>query len=130
MSLRSTRQRAAVINALSNAEEFVSAQQLHSELRVRGEAVGLSTVYRTLQALAAATEIDILIGDDGETRYRSCSDGHHHHLVCSKCGATVEVENREVEAWAAKIAKEHGYLAVSHTLEIYGLCPACTVGQR
>ena len=63
---------------------------------------------------------------DGETRYRRCSGSHHHHLVCRECGRTVEVEGPTVERWATSVASEHGYADVSHTLEIFGLCPRCS----
>ena len=65
-----------------------------------GDKVGLATVYRNLQAMAADGEIDMLRTDDGEAVYRACSTGHHHHLVCRDCGRTVEVEGPTVEAWA------------------------------
>ena len=123
--MRSTRQRAAVAAVLADVEEFRSAQDLHAALKARGESVGLTTVYRTLAALADAGEVDVLLRDDGEALYRRCSSGHHHHLVCRSCGRTVEVEGPTVERWAAKVAAEHGYTDVSHTLEIFGLCSAC-----
>lgn len=122
---RPTRQRRAVAACLAGFDDFRSAQEIHELLRGKGDNVGLSTVYRTLQALAEADEIDVLRGEDGETRYRRCSGTHHHHLVCRECGRTVEVEGPTVERWATAIAEEHGYAAVSHTLEIFGLCPSC-----
>lgn len=124
--LRSTRQRAAVSALLDKIDDFRSAQELHDELRRRGEVIGLTTVYRTLQSMAAAGLVDTLRTDTGESLYRRCSEDHHHHLVCRACGATVEVKGREVEAWAAAVADEHGYSDVSHTIEIFGRCPRCT----
>jgi Fur family ferric uptake transcriptional regulator len=122
---RSTRQRAAVASALETLDDFRTAQEIHQELRGAGEAVGLTTVYRTLQALADSREVDVLRTADGETAYRRCSKGHHHHLVCRNCGRTVEVEGPAVERWADKVAAEHGYSDVSHTLEIFGTCSDC-----
>jgi Fur family ferric uptake transcriptional regulator len=122
---RPTRQRRAVAACLGRFDDFRSAQEIHELLRGAGENVGLSTVYRTLQALADAGEVDVLRAEDGETRYRRCSGSHHHHLVCRRCGRTVEVEGPTVERWATSIASEHGFADVSHTLEIFGLCPTC-----
>jgi Fur family ferric uptake transcriptional regulator len=122
---RNTRQRGAVSALLAEVEGFHSAQELHAMLRDRGDAVGLTTVYRTLVNLADAGEIDVMITPTGENLYRRCSDGHHHHLVCRSCGRTVEVLGPAVESWAEKVAGEHGYRDVSHTLEIFGTCPAC-----
>jgi Fur family ferric uptake transcriptional regulator len=110
---------------LGDLDDFRSAQDIHELVRRRGDPVGLSTVYRTLQAMAEAGEIDVLRSDDGESRYRRCSSGHHHHLVCRDCGRTVEVEGPTVERWADRVAAEHGFADVSHTLEIFGRCNAC-----
>jgi Fur family transcriptional regulator, ferric uptake regulator len=122
---RPTRQRRAVAEVLATFSDFRSAQEIHELLAQRGEAVGLATVYRTLQRLAEAGEVDLLRTEDGEAIYRRCSPAHHHHLVCRACGATVEVEGPAVERWTRAIAEEHGYAEVSHTLEIFGVCNSC-----
>jgi Fur family ferric uptake transcriptional regulator len=123
--LRPTKQRLAVAGALDAVEGFQSAQQIHELLSRRGDSVGLATVYRTLQRLAEAGEVDMMRTEDGEAIYRRCSDTHHHHLVCRSCGRTVEVEGPAVERWTSTIADQHGYADVSHTLEIFGTCPSC-----
>lgn len=122
---RSTRQRAAVEAVLRETEEFRSAQELHDLLKLRGDSVGLTTVYRTLQAMAAAGDVDVLRAADGESAYRHCSQGHHHHLVCRRCGRTVEVDGPAVERWANTVAAEHGFVEVSHTVEVFGTCAGC-----
>lgn len=122
---RQTKQRTAIAEILAEVDDFRSAQQLHDDLRHRGVAVGLTTVYRCLQSLTAAGEIDFLVNDEGETVYRKCSGEHHHHLVCRSCGATVEIAGPTVERWADSVAAEHGYADVSHTMELFGLCPKC-----
>jgi Fur family ferric uptake transcriptional regulator len=123
--LRSTRQRTAVTQLLEETEDFRSAQDIHEQLRRNGEGIGLTTVYRTLQTLADAGEIDMLRTDSGEAVYRRCSAHHHHHLVCRRCGYTVEVEGPTVELWAEKVAAEHGFTDISHTVEIFGSCLTC-----
>jgi Fur family ferric uptake transcriptional regulator len=122
---RPTRQRQAVAAALAEGEVFRSAQEIHAIVRDRGDDVGLTTVYRTLQALADAGEIDVLRTPEGESVYRQCSTGHHHHLVCRGCGLTVEIEGPTVESWAERTAARHGFAEVEHTLEIFGTCQAC-----
>ena len=122
---RRTRQRAAVQEVLAELHEFRTAQQIHDELRKRGDSIGLTTVYRTLQSLSEAGELDALRNAEGETAYRRCSDGHHHHLVCRSCGRTVEVSGPAVERWANAVAAEHGFREVSHDLEIFGTCGSC-----
>ena len=123
---RTTRQRSAVMTLLEEIEEFRSAQELHELLRRRGVSVGLTTVYRTLQALADAGHVDVMRPAGGEHLYRRCSSGqHHHHLVCRHCGRTVEVAGPTVERWAETVAAEHGFIDVSHTVEVFGSCAGC-----
>ena len=122
---RSTRQRAAVDEILGELEEFRTAQQLHDELRKQGKSIGLTTVYRALQALADTGDVDVIRTGEGEAAYRRCSTGHHHHLVCRSCGRAVEVSGPAVERWADAVAAEHGFREVSHDLEIFGTCRNC-----
>jgi Fur family ferric uptake transcriptional regulator len=100
---RNTKQRSAVSAVLNDVEGFNSAQELH--------------------------EIDVMRPPGGEHLYRRCSQGHHHHLVCRACGKAVEVEGPAVESWADRVAAQHGYVDVSHTMEIFGTCPDCATNR-
>jgi Fur family transcriptional regulator, ferric uptake regulator len=123
---RITRQRAAIIAALDRAKGFLSAQELHDELRHAGAGVGLTTVYRNLQALADAGEIDVVTSAEGEAIYRLCdAEDHHHHLVCRSCRRTVEIEATEIEEWVRRVGRRHGFAAVTHTVEVFGMCRSC-----
>lgn len=123
--MRMTRQRRAVIETLNQHGPFASAQAIHVKLQGSDQPVGLSTVYRILQALASCGEVDTVRTSSGEVLYRRCNSGDHHHLVCRVCGTTVEIEGALVESWAAQQALENGFHDVSHTLEIFGTCRRC-----
>ena len=124
--VRGTRQAEALAAVLATLPGFWSAQQIHGELRRRGERIGLATVYRHLQVLSENGTIDTIRDAGGEALYRRCrSESHHHHLICRSCGTSVEVEGRAVEKWAEQVAAEAGFTAVDHTVELFGLCPAC-----
>jgi Fur family transcriptional regulator, ferric uptake regulator len=122
---RSTRQRLAVQAALDAAGGFNTAQELHESLRAQGTKVGLATVYRSLQLMADAGEVDVIRNDAGEAFYRRCSAHHHHHLICRRCGVAVEVRGPAVEEWADRVAAENGFRDVSHNFELFGVCAAC-----
>jgi Fur family ferric uptake transcriptional regulator len=126
---RSTRQGEAVRDALRVAGGFRSAQDVYATLRSEGGSVGLSTVYRHLQNLVEDGVVDVIHRADGEATYRYCGDAkpghHHHHLVCRTCGRTEEVEGRAVERWAGEVAAQYGFVAVDHTVELFGVCPSC-----
>lgn len=123
---RRTRQRAAVSSIMSALDDFRTAQEVHDELRHRGEPVGLATVYRCLQSMSEAGEVDMVRTPDGQAAYRRCSDGHHHHLICRVCGRTVEVSLPDFEKWARTISAEHGFVDLDHELEFFGRCRDCS----
>lgn len=123
---RNTAQRATITNALEKTTRFVSAQELHDTISHTGARIGLATVYRTLQSLAADGAIDS-IRQGNETLYRRClSARHHHHLICRSCGKAVEIEGEQAEKWAAAVAAQAGFTALDHTIELSGLCPQCS----
>jgi len=131
MIQRVTRQRTAVAGALTAVDDFRSAQQLHEYLRAHGDSIGLATVYRTLQALAEAGQVDVLRTAEGESLYRRCERReHHHHLVCRSCGATVEIDGPSVESWASQVGAAHGFTDIEHTIELFGTCQACRERAR
>ena len=125
VGVRSTRQRAAIESLLADVSDFRSAQQVHALLRERGDRVGLTTVYRALQLMADAGEVDVLRSAEGEATFRRCSERHHHHLVCRDCGKAVEVDGPAVERWTQRLADQHGFVDVTHTVEIFGTCADC-----
>jgi Fur family ferric uptake transcriptional regulator len=122
--LRVTKPRLAVLRALENRTEAVTAQDLHHELRSAGESAGLATVYRTLASLVQAGVLDTF-WREGEQAFRLCGDKHHHHLVCNDCGAVEEVSSEALESWVHRTAKAKGFTVTSHSAEVYGICADC-----
>jgi len=126
--LRPTRQRMAILEALAKSPKPVTAQALHAKLTRRSAAKtgpGLATVYRTLQALEQSGMARTFPAGEGELAYKLCHPGHHHHLVCERCGTVVEIPSCEVEEWASKIARKRGFRVTAHQADIYGLCADC-----
>lgn len=123
---RNTWQREAVRGALVGATGFVSAQQLHEQLREEGSTIGLATVYRTLGSLEELGEADMIQSPGGENLFRSCvMEHHHHHLVCRRCGATHELASDQIEDWSVRVGKKYGFADISHVIDLFGICEAC-----
>ncbi len=122
---RLTKQRKAITKALASQENFRSAQEIHALLTANGETIGLSTVYRNLTEMFEARDVDMIIGSDGESQYRLCSDIHHHHLTCKLCGLAIEITAEALEVWAKQVGIDNGFTDITHTLEITGICRTC-----
>jgi Fur family ferric uptake transcriptional regulator len=131
---RNTRQSTAIEDALREADGFRTAQELFDEVRNSGQKVGLTTVYRHLNLLAELGTADVVHRSDGEAQFRLCgdaarqADAHHHHVVCRVCGRSEQVSAPEVEEWAERVASAAGYTDISHTVEVFGLCPEHSAG--
>jgi len=123
---RITTQRREVIGVLSRVQGFISAQDLHGLIVRDGGRISLATVYSQLRKLVNSGDVDVVMTDRGESLFRRCIvDVHHHHLACRGCGATVEVDAPELEAWSDEIGQRYGFRDLRHVLELNGTCPAC-----
>jgi Fur family ferric uptake transcriptional regulator len=124
-SVRATPQRLRVLAELMDERDDATAQDLHARLRARGQRIGLATVYRTLAVLVDEGIVDALSHHDGERCYRLCGAEHHHHLVCTACHRVVELTDCDIGEWLERAAREQGFVATEHRLEVSGLCEAC-----
>lgn len=122
-----TKSAVEIAKFLAERKTFTSAQEIFVGLRAEGRNFGLATIYRALQSLTTSGEVDVLRRSDGEALYRMCGEEHHHHLICKECGKTIEIEGVSVEEWANSIARQHGFIEIQHSAEIYGTCPDCYV---
>jgi Fur family transcriptional regulator, ferric uptake regulator len=123
--LKATRPRLLILGSLASEPAALTAQELHVKLRSQGRSPGLSTVYRTLHALAEAGVLDGF-QKGTERAFRYCSDKHHHHIVCESCGAVEEVDAAEVERWVSRVARRRGFRVTGHEADIRGLCAQCS----
>jgi Fe2+ or Zn2+ uptake regulation protein len=91
--LSPTPRRRQVLEALGDRWRPVGAHELYVELVTHGYRIGMSTVYRTLSALAESELLHVFI-HDGQTRYRPCAPDRHYHLVCRRCGTSKSTRHR------------------------------------
>jgi Fur family ferric uptake transcriptional regulator len=120
-----TARRLLVLETLAAEPHDATAQELHARLQKRGERIGLATVYRTLSLLTQRQVVDELSHQAGESCYRLCRPGHHHHLVCTSCHRVEELEDCAIDEWLASASRSRGFSPTSHTLEVSGVCADC-----
>lgn len=123
---RSGDARRAVVEHLDEQDCCLSAQELHAELRATGSSVGIASVYRVLDLLAAQSLVTRIDLGDGVARYEPARpDGHHHHhLVCSDCGKVGSFSDPALERALDDVASQLGY-AEAHEVVLRGTCEDC-----
>lgn len=124
--LRWTSQREIIAQAMFNADQHLTTEQLFQKLHKKNPDIGYATVARTLHLLVDAGLCERIDISDGSMRYEAISgSGHHDHLICTQCGKFIEVFSRELEKAQAKLVKKHGFIERSHKLQIFGICVDC-----
>jgi Fur family ferric uptake transcriptional regulator len=121
--VRTTVQRRAVIRAVGEATTSFTVADLHERARKLVPGLGLATTYRTVELLRASGAVHPLLGE-GRHSYVRCRPEHHHHLVCTTCGAVEETELCAAPS-DAELRRTHGFRPAAHELDIYGTCRIC-----
>ena len=88
----------------------------------------LATVYRSMHLLEKMGMVKRFDFGDGVARFELVGegdDGHHHHLVCTRCAEVVEIDDCFTAEVEQRIAAANGFKAVTHKLEFFGICPEC-----
>jgi Fur family ferric uptake transcriptional regulator len=128
--LKLTTQRHAILERVLALSKHFSADELHEGLRDE-KGISKATIYRTLLLLVQAQILDEHEFGQGHTVYeRASARAHHDHLICVRCGRIVEFENDEIERIQEAVAREHDFEMVSHTHQIFGVCPRCRHSAR
>lgn len=124
MAPSSRRSQDRVFQVLKELGRAISAQDLYLELRRREQGMGLATVYRALEALRLEGQIQSRTLAHGEAVYTTLQEDRHH-LTCLQCGQSIAIEDCPVHALERQLHCDHRFKIFYHTLEFYGLCPAC-----
>jgi Fur family ferric uptake transcriptional regulator len=125
--LRATHGRIAIVRLLDAGSVPMTLADIHEKVRAQG--CDFATVFRFISILEDKGLVERVAWIDGTTRHEIRSrDGHHHHhhyLICRTCQKVEPLDECVVERFENQIAKERGYAALSHSLQLSGVCPAC-----
>ncbi len=123
---RSTAQRRAVAAAAASFAGAFSADDLAERVRGTDPEISRATVYRSIAAMTASRYITEVGEREGSALYTRCAEsGHHHHVVCTGCGATAHTPC-PIDVAGAAAAAPDGFVVTSHEVRLYGLCAACS----
>jgi Fur family ferric uptake transcriptional regulator len=114
-----------VLDVLHKADYHISAEEIFQQVKVVYPYANISTVYRTLELLKKLdliTEIDM---GDGCIRYHLLEKGHHHHLICSKCGKVIELPESLLVELKKKLEDNYQFQADIKHLALFGICSKC-----
>ncbi|MCI0365400.1 MAG: transcriptional repressor, partial [Phycisphaerales bacterium] len=125
-SRRVTIPRQAILRILRSQRRPMTIKEIHGNLSP-GDC-DLATAYRSVNLLERMGMVKRFDLGEGAARFELLSegdDGHHHHLVCTRCSDIVEIEECFPEELETKLAAANGYARVTHRLEFFGVCPRC-----
>ena len=127
LGYRLTPQRVMIVAAIEDSDHHISAEEIYSQVIARYPHMNISTIYRTmdlLKKLGLVTETNL---GEGRVRYHSADKGHHHHLVCQKCGRIIDLDETLLFPLKNALRKRHNFEADLRHLAIFGHCLDCEI---
>nr|MBF0223016.1 transcriptional repressor [Desulfobulbaceae bacterium] len=125
-NLQQTAQRDLIVEEFVKAGRHVSVEELYSLVRKKEASIGQVTIFRTLKLLAEAKIAKPVNFGDKIVRYElKYGTQHHDHLVCTQCGAVIEVLDPKLERIQEQLCKKYKFAPSRHRLEIFGRCQDC-----
>lgn len=125
---RLTPQRLMIVSAIENSDGHISAEEIYAQVAAKYPQVNISTVYRTLELLK---QLGLVIETDfgeGRVRYHPADKGHHHHLVCTGCGAVIDLDESLLSSLQGMLLRKYKFSADLKHLAIFGRCNKCSRG--
>ena len=122
---RLTPQRMMVVEALHGADRHVSAEEIYAQVKAKYPYANISTVYRTLELLKELGLVTEIALGDGCVRFHPAEKGHHHHLVCQKCGRIIDLPESALDSLEKILLDEHQFKADLKHMAVFGLCSKC-----
>ncbi len=122
---RITPQRSMIFDVLHRAEKHITPEEIHKQVSARYPEVNKSTVYRTLELLKKLDLVDETNLGGNKLCYHHAEHGHHHHLICQKCGRTLEVDEKVFEPIREALIDEYRFIPDIRHLAVFGHCSSC-----
>ncbi|HEV7811006.1 MAG TPA: Fur family transcriptional regulator [Candidatus Limnocylindrales bacterium] len=122
---RVTEPRRAIADLIVRHDGHFTASDLVAAARDRRMGVSRATLFRALDLMVELRLVERLDLPSGDHAYVPCAPAHHHHVVCSRCGRSAEVDDGGLNEAVLEISRTSGYRIDTHRLELFGLCQPC-----
>lgn len=122
---RVTPQREMILEVLHRDDGHLTADEIYQMVHEKSPAVNLATVYRTLELLKALHLVTAIDTGEGCVHYELAGEQRHHHLVCERCGYTLELDCAVLEPLERELCRRYGFQVNLDHLALFGLCPQC-----
>ena len=122
---RITKARGAVVEVMQGSHRALTPVEVYDLARKKYRALGLVTVYRTLEKLEELSLVQRVHQAAGCQAFISACQGHQHLLICEGCGQIAFFDGDDVEPLIRSVSKKTGYEIKEHWLQLFGLCENC-----
>jgi Fe2+ or Zn2+ uptake regulation protein len=122
---RLTEPRRVVAEVVARREGHFTAADLVADARRRAPGIGRATVFRALDLLASLNLVERLDLPAGDHAYVACDPSHHHHAICTRCGHSLDIDDRGLSDVLSAIRTRSGFRVSAHRLEVFGTCASC-----
>ncbi len=119
-----TRQREVVLQAIREADEHLTANEVFVNAKTLLPSISFATVYNSLRFLKDAGHIAEIQFGNGASRFdRKIS--RHDHAICTECGKLADIEMEHPPEMVERAARISNFKPESLEFTLRGLCPAC-----
>lgn len=126
-----TNARLTVLSVLENADGHLTSNDLLYRVAATDPSIGRASVFRTLDLFTRLSIIRPTYIDSSVTpTYVLLPDGHHHHIICTRCADVIEFEDCGLDDLKAMLEGRLGVQLNGHLLEFFGLCANCAAEPR
>ena len=122
---RITAARRAVVDTVFGSAHALTPSEVYEVARKKYRALGLVSVYRTLEKLEELHLIQRVHQPAGCQAFISAGVGHQHLLLCQQCGRVTFFEGDDLDTLIKSISRKTGYQINEHWLQLFGLCVNC-----
>ncbi len=126
-NLYKTKQKEYVLNFFkNNPGTLYKAKDVYNELNKKHQAIGITTIYRTLESLVENNSLSVSNKETGkEYIFLPCSNSTHFHLVCESCGSILHIDCDSLNVLVSHLSIDHNFCLNTNSIILKGVCKKC-----